>query len=117
MNIQFKFLSLGARFSVIEDSRIIYVKLSKDEFIRFDEHVVCYDKQVVNKFIEDVLVSVREPTHCKTYHHYPKTAKQEGYDYYMYHPNRYRDNPYEEGTQAYEDWEEGWDDADWDDCE
>jgi len=115
MQILFKHLSLGTRFSVIDDSRIIYVKLSKDEFIRFNELVVCYDKQVVYKFIEDVLVSVREPTCCRTYHEYPKTAYQEGYDAYS---RKHRcENPYEEGTKEHEDWDEGYSTSDWDDCE
>ncbi len=117
METQFKYLSLGTRFSDPELLGKIYVKLSSSTAIEFhkDEPVVCFNKSSIVGIWPDFNVMIRETYTEKTNHQFPKTVHQEAIEsYYSY--GGYN-NPYEEGTSAHKEFEEAWHDADWDDCE
>lgn len=117
METQFKYLSIGTRFSYIGFFDTTMVKISDNEFILWKESIVCFDKTVVLPLSDvNMLVVIRERDPYGTYHEYPKTAFQEGYLAYMKHP-RSCNNPYVEGTKEYADWDDGWSESDWDDCE
>jgi hypothetical protein len=116
MNILFKSLSLGARFSDPEILSKTYVKLSASTAVEFhkNESIVCFNKPLIVAIWPDFHVTIRE-SYVDTNHEYPMPAYDEGYRAYMRNPHL--NNPYEEGSDAHRDWNEGFCDADWDDCE
>lgn len=117
MEVAFKHLSLGAKFSFLGHDRTIFVKLSDEDCVKWDDHepIVCYNKQVVMWFGDvNKLVDLREIHSDRTYHEFPKTAYKEGYDHYVVHP-RWSDNPYTKGSQEFLDFQRGYLDADWED--
>jgi hypothetical protein len=119
MEVKFKHLALGCKFSFIGSTRTIFIKLNDNTVAQWnkDESIICFVKQVVMDFGDpEKLVLFRDPYTGENYHEYPKTAFQEGYDSYMRSPG-WCDNPYEEGTQAHKDFDDGYYESDMDDCE
>jgi hypothetical protein len=116
METQFKYLSLGTRFSDPELSGRTYVKLSASTAVEFKDAVVCFDKPFIVAIWPDFHVVVREKFNEKTYHDFPKTTFQEGQEFYWENPRRW-ENPYEEGTPEHQGWDDGYEDAYDGDCE
>lgn len=120
MNVKFKHLALGARFRYPEDYIRVFVKLShKGDIAEWnnDECIICHEKQVILPINPETDVHLYDQYSWKTDHVFPKTAHQEGVDAYYSYKIKCHENPYEEGSQAYNDWDDGWNEADWDDCE
>lgn len=119
METQFKHLALGARFSLLCYSSQIFVKLSETTCVEFNknETITCFNKPKVNEIHPNWNVMARDSYgYGYTYHCFPKTAYQEGYDAYCLSPLSCN-NPYPKNSQAWKDYHEGYSDADWDDCE
>lgn len=116
METQFKYLSLGARFS-FGQLESIFVKLNKIQVVRWNPHEViqCFESPHVFEIAHpDTVVVVRERYPEHNHHEFPKTAYQEGYHHYIVHP-RWSDNPYTKGSQDYNEFARGYFDADWED--
>lgn len=119
MQVKYKYLALGARFSYPEDSRRVFVKLTHGGQIAewdVNNYIVCDTKQVILPINPEFLVIMRDPFTGRTDHQFPKTAYQEGYEYYCKCPHHW-DNPYEKGTKEHDDWDEGYGTSFDDDCE
>lgn len=110
MEVKYKHLALGARFSYPEDSRRIFVKLTEaGQIVEWnkDNYIVCFDKNPILPINPEFLVIIRDSYTGVSNNKFPKTAHAEGYEYYWKHPHHW-DNPYEEGTEAHDDWDDGY---------
>lgn len=118
MIVKYKHLSLGARFSYEYDPSRIFVKLTEaGQIVEWfkSEVVVCFNKPSIQTINPETKVAIMELSFGKTSHDFPKTAFEEGYEHYYYHP-RWSDNPYSKGSDEYEEFQRGYNEADSDDC-
>jgi len=117
MEAQFKHIALGTRISLLGDTKKTFVKLSDTTLVEFiNEAVVCFNKSIVHTVHPNWVFLIRENFNHGTYHEFPKTAFQEGQEFYWKNPHDWK-NPYEEGTQEHVDWGNGYGDSYDGDCE
>ena len=77
MEVKFKHLSLGCKFSFIGLTKTIFIKLNDNTVAQWnkDESITCFVKQVVMDFGDpEKLVLVRDPLTWENNHEFPKTA-------------------------------------------